>query len=180
MCPERLSHPTIHAHHHHCVWDNAIAPVRTVAPGDTLTFEVNDASAGQITPTSTAGVFDDYDGARVNPVTGPIFVDGAEPGDTLIVRLEHYAPSGWGWTAIIPGFGLLADQFQDVYRRIDDQHDFADTGQRTAKPDVLLVSALKHGGDLRLPIEGPPEGELAFAPLPLIDTYITQNRAMAP
>ena len=117
MCPDRLGHPTIHAHHHHCVWDNAIAPVRTVAPGDTLTFEVNDASAGQITPASTAGVFDDYDGARVNPVTGPIFVDGAEPGDTLIVRLEHYAPSGWGWTAIIPGFGLLTDQFQDAHLR---------------------------------------------------------------
>ena len=117
MCPDRLGHPTIHAHHHHCVWDNAIAPVRTVAPGDTLTFEVNDASAGQITPASTAAVFDDYDGARVNPVTGPIFVDGAEPGDTLIVRLEHYAPSGWGWTAIIPGFGLLADQFQDAHLR---------------------------------------------------------------
>ncbi|GIS88821.1 MAG: acetamidase [Gammaproteobacteria bacterium] len=38
---------------------------------------------------------------------------GAEPGDILKVGIEHFVPSGWGWTAVIPGFGLLADQFTE-------------------------------------------------------------------
>jgi len=51
------------------------------------------------------------DFGKVNPVTGPIFIDGAEPGDILKIKIENFEPGGFGWTAIIPGFGLLADQF---------------------------------------------------------------------
>ena len=46
-------------------------------------------------------------------MTGPVFIDGAEPGDALKVTIEKFKPSGFGWTANIPGFGLLADQFPD-------------------------------------------------------------------
>ena len=46
-------------------------------------------------------------------MTGPIYVDGAEPGDALKVTLQSFEPSGLGWTANIPGFGLLADQFTE-------------------------------------------------------------------
>jgi acetamidase/formamidase len=53
------------------------------------------------------------DFAKVNPVTGPVLVDGAAPGDALKVTIESFQPSGWGWTANIPGFGLLADQFAE-------------------------------------------------------------------
>jgi acetamidase/formamidase len=49
----------------------------------------------------------------VNPVVGPVFVDGAEAGDAIAVTLLSFRPSGWGWTANIPGFGLLADQFPE-------------------------------------------------------------------
>ena len=105
---------TIHRHQCHFSWDRTIAPVVTVAPGETIVFDVSDASAGQITPDSTAGVFSNYDSGRVNPVNGPVFLDGAKPGDVLVVRLEHYAPSGWGWTANIPGFGLLPDDFTEA------------------------------------------------------------------
>jgi acetamidase/formamidase len=42
-----------------------------------------------------------------------VFVDGAEPGDVLKVTLLSFVPSGWGWTANIPGFGLLADEFKE-------------------------------------------------------------------
>ncbi|MCB1885176.1 MAG: acetamidase/formamidase family protein [Geminicoccaceae bacterium] len=104
---------TIHARHHHHGWDNAIAPVLTVAPGETVTFETIDSSGGQLSPESTLDDLKALDFGKVNPVTGPVFVDGAEPGDALVVRLEGFAPSGWGWTANIPGFGLLADRFPD-------------------------------------------------------------------
>ncbi len=109
-----MARHTIHRHRCHYAWDNSLKSVLTVAPGETVTFDVTDASSGQITPDSTAEVFANYDSARVNPVTGPVRVDGAEPGDVLAIRLESYAPSGWGWTANIPGFGLLADDFPDA------------------------------------------------------------------
>lgn len=104
---------TIHCKHRHYVWDNAIAPVATVAPGETLTFEVMDAWDGLLTPESTVADIARGNSDRINPVTGPIRIDGAQPGDTLRVRLDGYRPSGWGWTANIPGFGLLADDFPD-------------------------------------------------------------------
>lgn len=106
---------TIHHSHCHFCWDRSIAPVQTISPGETIKFDILDASGGQISPNSSADVFANYNSDRVNPVNGPVFVDGAEPGDILVVRLEHYAPSGWGWTANIPGFGLLADDFTDAH-----------------------------------------------------------------
>ena len=104
---------TIHGAHHHFGWDHSIPPVETVAPGSTLSFECLDSSGGQITAKSTVKDVSALDFSKVNPVTGPIYVDGAEPGDALKITIEHFAPSGFGWTANIPGFGLLTDQFDD-------------------------------------------------------------------
>src|SRR5687768_4155975 len=104
---------TIHSAQHHFGWDNAFPPALTVAPGSTIKFECVDAGGGQITPESTVASVAALDFSRVNPVTGPVYVDGAEPGDALQVTIEGFEPSGFGWTALIPGFGLLADQFPD-------------------------------------------------------------------
>ncbi|UCH76223.1 MAG: acetamidase/formamidase family protein [Rhodospirillales bacterium] len=104
---------TIHRQHHHFGWDNANPPVLTVAPGESVEFEIVDASGGQLDADSGVAEVAALDFGKVNPVTGPVFVDGAEPGDALKVTIESFAPSGWGWTAVIPGFGLLADQFPE-------------------------------------------------------------------
>jgi amidase len=109
---------TIHGAQHHFGWDNSIAPVETVAPGTTICFNCMDSSAGQLGPSSTVADVAALDFGKINPVSGPIYVDGAEPGDALKITLEGFAPreqegSAWGWTANIPGFGLLADQFTD-------------------------------------------------------------------
>ena len=104
---------TLHAHQHHHGWNRDFAPQLRIVPGETVSFETVDASGGQLAPDSTLDTLRALDFGRINPVTGPVFVDGAEPGDVLAVRVEEFAPSGWGWTANIPGFGLLADQFPD-------------------------------------------------------------------
>jgi acetamidase/formamidase len=104
---------TIHRHYHHHGWDNASAPVLTIAPGQTVEFETVDSSGAQLGPDSGLNDLLKLDFGKVNPVTGPVLVDGAEPGDALKVTLVSFKPSGWGWTANIPGFGLLADQFKD-------------------------------------------------------------------
>lgn len=100
-------------HHRHHGWDNSFAAVTRIAPGESLEFEVADASGGQLTGTSTVADVGRMDFGKINPVTGPVFVDGAEPGDILKVTLLSFAPSGWGWTANIPGFGLLAEDFKE-------------------------------------------------------------------
>ena len=104
---------TIHAHRHHFGWDNANPPVVEVAPGATIAFEIAEASGGQLGRNSTVDDVGRLDFGKVNPVTGPVYVDGAEPGDALKVTVRAFEPSGWGWTANIPGFGLLADQFTE-------------------------------------------------------------------
>ncbi|NJM34306.1 MAG: hypothetical protein HC850_05845, partial [Rhodomicrobium sp.] len=83
---------TIHSHQRHFAWDKAIAPVFTVAPGDSLAFEMKDAWDGQLGPGSTAADLAQGDPGRVNPVTGPIAIDGAEPGDILTVTIDAYRP----------------------------------------------------------------------------------------
>ena len=108
-----LCNHTIHKHHHHFGWDNAIEPILTVTPGETVEIETIDASAGQVGPDTTLEQFLKRDCSRVNPVTGPIYIEGAEPGDAVAVTFKAFQPSGWGWTANIPGFGLLADQFTE-------------------------------------------------------------------
>lgn len=100
-------------HQQHYGWDNSLTPVVRIAPGESLEFEVQEASGGQLSPTSTLAAVANLDFARVNPVAGPVFVDGAEPGDVLKVTVLSFEPSGWGWTANIPGFGLLAEDFPE-------------------------------------------------------------------
>jgi acetamidase/formamidase len=100
-------------HHRHHGWDHSIAPAARVAPGGSLEFDVTDASGGQLRHTSTVADVAGMDFGKINPVTGPVFIEGAEPGDILKVTLLSFAPSGWGWTANIPGFGLLAEDFKE-------------------------------------------------------------------
>lgn len=104
---------TIHKHHQHMSWDNARAPAITIAPGDTVDFKDIDAMMGQISPTSTIADLKTLDFGRINPIAGPVYVDGAERGDTLKVTILGFEPSGWAWTGVIPDFGLLAEDFPD-------------------------------------------------------------------
>jgi acetamidase/formamidase len=98
-------------HHQHHGWDNSLVPAVHVAPGESLEFEVMDAAGGRLSGTSSVADLGSLDFSRINPLVGPVYVAGAEPGDILKVTVLSFAPSGWGWTANIPGFGLLAEEF---------------------------------------------------------------------
>jgi len=109
-----MSHAhTIHRHQRHYGWDNSFAAAARIAPGESIEFDVIDAAGGQLTPGSSAADLERLDFAKIIPLSGPVHVDGAERGDVLKVTLLEFTPSGWGWTANIPGFGLLADQFPE-------------------------------------------------------------------
>jgi acetamidase/formamidase len=102
---------TLHHAQGHRGWNNANTPILRIAPGESIEFQALDASDGQLTPQSVAEDLTRLDFERVNPVVGPVYIDGAAPGDVIKVTLLDFTPSGWGWTGNIPGFGLLADQF---------------------------------------------------------------------
>lgn len=105
---------TIHKHQHHFGWDNSIEPTLSVAPGQTIEIETIDSSGGQLGPESSVDDLGSLSFDKVNPVTGPVYIEGAEPGDTVAISFLDFKPSGWGWTANIPGFGLLSEQFPDA------------------------------------------------------------------
>ena len=97
----------------HLVWDNSLAPTVVVGPGDELTLELEDASGGQIGLTDDASAIGRLDFATVNPCTGPVFVEGLDAGGELVVEILDIATEAWSWTANIPGFGLLRDDFRE-------------------------------------------------------------------
>ncbi|MDQ2904658.1 MAG: acetamidase/formamidase family protein [Chloroflexota bacterium] len=111
---------TIHIHRDqwHLAWDQSIPPIATIQSGETVSFDLLDASCGQITRDSTVEAIGALDFSRVDQVNGPIYVEGAAPGDTLEVEFLDLQPADWGWTAIIPGFGLLADEFPEPALKI--------------------------------------------------------------
>lgn len=108
----------IHKNQYHLAWDNSIQPIATIQSGETVEFDLLDASCGQIGPESTIQAIQNLDFSNVDQVNGPIYVEGAQPGDTLEVEFLDLRPADWGWTAVIPGFGLLADEFAEPALKI--------------------------------------------------------------
>jgi acetamidase/formamidase len=100
---------------HHTQWDNSLAPALEIEPGDVVHFECEEVSGGQVTKGCDADVLGGLDMARIYPLTGPVSVRGAEPGDALVVDLLDLEPRGWAWTGVLPGLGLLADDFKEPY-----------------------------------------------------------------
>jgi len=99
----------------HAFWDNSYPARLRIQPGDSVVFETLEASAKQIRPDSTSEALRTLDFAFIHPLTGPVYVEGAQPGDALVVDIVSIKHKGWGWNAVIPGFGLLADDFAEPY-----------------------------------------------------------------
>jgi formamidase len=102
----------------HNRWHEAIEPVVEVDPGDTVVYETRDAFDGQLNGQSTAEDVGNLDLGPVHPLTGPVYVKGAEQGDLLEVELvgvEADPWEQWGYTLEVPGFGFLRDEFPDPY-----------------------------------------------------------------
>src|SRR6476619_5245780 len=152
-----MSAHSIHAaggDHAHSVWDNSIEPLLEVEPGAEITLEALDASGGQLDAGSQAADVAGLDFARVNPVTGPVFVKGAQPGDTLAVEILELRPRDWGWTAIIPGFGLLADEYPDPWLRISKVEEDA---RRVAFADGITLPFEPFPGTIGVALPEPGE-----------------------
>lgn len=91
---------------YHYVFSPYVEPIASVKPGETVAIHTEDAFESRIQtredlPTKVLGSY-------LNPQTGPLYVEGAEPGDTLAVKIEEIHPArDWAVSAFIPRFGGL-------------------------------------------------------------------------
>lgn len=97
----------------HLRWNNALPPALTVPSGAEISFDLKDGANNQIRPDNEATCFSTFDRDLVDPAFGPVYVEGAEPGDVLKVEILSLATADYGWTAVFTGFGLLSDDFPD-------------------------------------------------------------------
>jgi acetamidase/formamidase len=106
--------------HVHYKWDVENEPLVVIESGDTVVVETRDISDRQVGPESDASALDTFDWGRAYPLTGPIAVHDANPRDTLRIEILDVQTRGWGWTGVIPGFGLLTEEFSQGYVRAYD------------------------------------------------------------
>src|SRR6202158_2860889 len=99
----------------HSRWNRALPPRLRIAPGDPVHLECHDASGAQVKPGMTVAGFLAIDRGRIHALTGPIFVQGSEPGDVLQIDVLEVAHQGWGWSSVIAGLGFLKERFAEPY-----------------------------------------------------------------
>ena len=111
----------------HYEWNNALAPRLEIDPGDTVVFDTRDAADSFYSRTSTHADVLNRGPFRGHPLTGPVRVRGALPGDVLAVEILDVQPGAdFGWTAIRPGRGLLPEaDFSKPFLQIWDVSDQA-------------------------------------------------------
>jgi acetamidase/formamidase len=102
----------------HGAWDRGLEPALEVEAGDVVELHVPDASRDQVGEHAVVADLASIDFDLMNPVAGPVFVRGAQPGNVLEIEVLQVRTRAWGWTAIVPGFGLLAEDFQEPWLRI--------------------------------------------------------------
>ncbi|MBI3635811.1 MAG: acetamidase/formamidase family protein [Candidatus Rokubacteria bacterium] len=111
----------------HRQWDNALPPRLEIEAGDTVVVQTIDAANRYYSPASTHADVVARGPFVGHPLTGPVRVRGAKPGDTLVVEIVAVKPAAWGWTAIRPGRGLLpeadfAKPFLQIWDLADGTH----------------------------------------------------------
>jgi formamidase len=99
----------------HNRWHPDIAPAVRISAGSQVELETLDGLDGQISAKTTKEDLPAIDMGRIHPLTGPVYVEGAEPGDLLAVKIEEIVPADRGFTMIMPGFGFLRDVFTEPF-----------------------------------------------------------------
>ncbi|KAI0643564.1 Formamidase [Trametes meyenii] len=147
----------------HLAWDNSIPPVLRVSSGAAVSFDCLDASNGQLDVSSTLATLAALDFAQLDQVNGPIFVEGAAPGDTLRVDVLDVRPGAWGWSALLPGFGVLLDEFPEPALKIWALHAHEDGKDAAAMDGEYGYAWFDEGKGIRIPLR-PFAGEMGVAP----------------
>jgi acetamidase/formamidase len=140
----------------HYEWNNAIAPRLVVDPGDTIVVDTRDAGDGYYTPTSTSRDTAARGPMKGHPLSGPIAVRGARPGDVLVVEIVAMEPAPFGWTHIRPGRGLLPEaEFPEAFLQIWNLEDRAVARMRARSGARVAVPLAPFPGVLGTALDEP-------------------------
>jgi acetamidase/formamidase len=107
----------------HFTWTTTHEPVGEVSSGDVVSFDLIDVTNGQLSASSTTSDLLTLDLEQLYPLAGPILVRDAEPGDVVEVEMLDLRSGDWGFTAVLPGMGLLPDDFPDAHLHLWDLRD---------------------------------------------------------
>jgi formamidase len=99
---------------HNRIWPE-LEPIASIDPGQQVELELRDGMDGALSPSSDSSSLATINLDANHPLTGPIEINGARPGDVLVVTPSRIEPDRFGATAVIPGFGLLGDLFNEPY-----------------------------------------------------------------
>jgi acetamidase/formamidase len=126
----------------HYAWDRAVAPRLTIDAGDTVVFETRDSSDRYYTNDSTHEDVGRKGPLQGHPLTGPVYVRNAAPGDCLVIEVLSVVPrGGFGWTAIRPGRGLLAaEEFPHHFLQLWDLSS-GDVARMRQRSDIAIPIA---------------------------------------
>jgi acetamidase/formamidase len=119
----------------HFKWNNALEPAIRIDPGDVVHCWTQEVTNGQVTRGCSADVLENIDFDNLYPLAGPIYINGAEPGDALEVEILSLTPDDWGWNGVIPGLGLLSDDFAESYIR---HYDLSDGKTTQVRDDIVI------------------------------------------
>jgi amidase len=153
-------------------------PVARVAPGDRVVFETLDAAGGAMRTVEDALTLS-LPRERANPATGPVFVDGAEPGDTLSVEILAIDVGTPALAFIRAGSGVIIDELSPPAARLPEVREgvvhFSDELQFAIKPmlgvvgvapaegEVLSFAPGSHGGNMDINAAAP--GSIVYLPV---------------
>lgn len=99
----------------HNKFSRTIPPVLRVPSGAVIEAETEEAADEQFGVDSDVEAIRNLSFDPIHPLTGPVFIEDASPGDILEVKLHRVEVGDWGWSAVVPGFGFLADEFSTPY-----------------------------------------------------------------
>jgi formamidase len=100
----------------HNRWHPDIPPVIWCDPGEEVILETRDAFDGQFPRDVSLDVVRAPNLDKLHPLTGPVYINGAEPGDLLDIEILDIEPDGYGYTTQVPGFGFLRDVFPEPFK----------------------------------------------------------------
>jgi acetamidase/formamidase len=110
-----MAQHTLSAEPTHSRWNRALPPRLTISPGDTVHFECVDSSGAQVHPGMNLAQYLAIDRNRIHALTGPVYIEGAQPGDVLEIEILEVVHKGWGWTSVVEGLGFLKHRFDKPY-----------------------------------------------------------------
>lgn len=101
----------------HSRFSSTIEPILRVPSGSVIEAFTEEASDEQLKADATLDDLANISFDPIHPLTGPVYVEGAEPGDILAVKLHKIDLIDYGWNAILPGFSFLAEEYNEPYLR---------------------------------------------------------------